>query len=166
MRGKSKSGYYSPVMLQIKLNYVKINYLEIDRFLNQSKEVSPKLTNDRFTEFFGKINGTRVCALKHLEGGSVGINQMKLIENLICKEKPDVDLVLICAACSPSQQLKENNQYKFSILRVVLEAYENRKFLHFLEYPCTICDCPNGFIFGANLGRLLLFCVDLCKYNE
>ena len=165
MRGSS--GYRSPVVLQPQANCDKAKHMVKDEFLTRLKEVFPSDMDDpAFYGLFGKRNGTRFRAMKHIEGGSFDINQMKLTEDLISSLDPEAKIIVISGACAPSQKLKEKSQHKFYEIQLVLELDENDKFKSFLPHPATNCKCPNGCILCAHLGAMILLCYALCNYDN
>jgi 5'-3' exonuclease len=163
---KGASGYCSPEVLQIKANCEQIDYKEKEEFLTVLKDKFPAFDDQTFSELFGKRNGTRVRALKHVQGGSFDINQLKLTRDLVHKDDPDVELLVICAACAPSQKLKEDNKAHFYDMLLVIELNESGEFMRFLPHPCTNCKCPNGCILCGHLAALLLVCIVLCNYDK
>ena len=163
MRGCS--GYCSPEILVPSSSCESVKHLVGDDALEVIRESFPILDDEKFTEMFGKRNGTRKRCIMHVEGGSFDINQIKITKDLIHKDIPTANIIVISAGCSPSQKLKENNKNKFYEIRIVMKMKENWEFGEFLSHPATNCDCPNGCILCAHLGAFYLVLNALRKYD-
>jgi|AntRauTorckE5430_2_1112549.scaffolds.fasta_scaffold03574_2 hypothetical protein len=163
MRGCS--GYCSPEILVPSTLCKSVAYLEGENVLKIIRKSFPILDDNKFTEMFGKRNGTRKRCIMHVEGGSFDINQIKITKDLIHKDFPDDNILVCSAGCSPSQKLKDNNKNKFYEMRIVIKMNENWEFERFLPHPATNCDCPNGCILCAHLGAFYLIINALRKYD-
>jgi hypothetical protein len=53
-----------------------VAYLEGDNALKIIRKSFPILDDNKFTDMFGKRNGTRKRCIMHVEGGSFDINQI------------------------------------------------------------------------------------------
>jgi len=163
---KGKSGYCSPELLSISPSCDTIQYVEEDEFLRTLRGTFPEIDDDEFTKVFGKRNGTRRRALMHVEGGSFDIKQIKITKDLIRTDMPETKLQVICAACAPSQKLKDGDKEKFYEIQLVMEMSSDGQFVQFVPHPCTSCKCPYGCIMCGHLGALVLVLIALCNFNK
>ena len=164
MRGCS--GYCSPELLIVKEQLATPKFSGTDEALNIINNLFPTIDDDYFTRMFGKRNGTRKRILMHIEGGSFDINEIKVTSDLICKRDPEKNLVVISAGCAPSQKLKEGNKDKFYEVQLAIEVDSEGKFSQFSIHPYTRCACPNGCIFCAHIGALILLLSALKEFDD
>ena len=105
--------------------------------------------------------------LLHVEGGSFDIKQqLKVTKDFICNRDPLKSIVVINAGCAPSQKLKENSKENFYDVQLAIEVDEKGRFIQFLKHPYTRCDCPNGCIFCAHIGALILLLTATTHLND
>ena len=97
MRGCS--GYCSPEILVPSSSCESVTHLEGDGAFEVIRQSFPILEDEKFTEMFGKRNGTRKRCIMHVGGGSFDINQIKITKDLIHKDIPTANIIVISATC-------------------------------------------------------------------
>ena len=76
-----------PVLLHPRADLLdNMQYKTGQEALNLCQRIFPKFNEEKFTDFFGKRNGTRKRILIHLEGGSFDIKQLQVTGNLVSAE--------------------------------------------------------------------------------
>jgi hypothetical protein len=162
---RGRSGYVEPELLDIRDGTDAIEWKEGDDFLKLLKNsFKSSLNESEFYDLFGKRNGSRMRVQRHVEGGSFDLKMMKGTLDLRQKLKKDRSLLVITAACVPSQKLtKDGGGVTFHTTRLVIELDENKKFRSFLKHPLTYCGCPNGCIVCSHIGSVVLVCHVICR---
>ena len=166
MRGKG--GYIEPELLQPKESIENIKWLEGNDLLKVLKSPSFCTLNENFfTSFFGKRNGSRLRAQKHVEGGSFDLKMVKCTWDLRHKlsNGEHENLLVITSACAPSQKLKEGNKEAFYTVRLAIQLDANKNFVSIHKHPITHCSCPNGCIACSHIAATLLLCHALRVYD-
>ena len=165
---RGKSGYITPVLLEKKPQVEVITYLKTDPLLDQLKKTFPRIGDASFSELFGKRNGSRCRCLKHLQGGSFDIANIKATNDMAICGEPDRNIIVIFAYCTPSQKLKDSKSKKpnFYQIKLVIEVNASGEFMKILQHPYTTCECPNGCIMCSHIGSLLLICTAILKFDD
>ena len=168
MRGKCQ--YVSPEVIKLKIPsnaYTNNSHWKIgDDLIELLRNCDWTFTEQRFTEAFGKRNGTRLRALRHIEGGSYDLLHIKASCNFQNLFSPEMRILVIVGSCAPSYKLKQKNKESFYTTRLVAELDESGKYKRMLHHPLTSCSCPNGWILCAHLGGLIGLCHSLLVYNN
>jgi hypothetical protein len=151
--------------LDIRDGIDAIEWKEGDELLKILKKSFKSSVNDtEFYEFFGKRNGSRMRVQRHIEGGSFDLKLVKGTYDLCQKLKREKNLLVITAACVPSQKLtKDGGEVAFHTIRLVMELDEEGRFKSFLKHPLTYCGCPNGCIICSHIGSVVLVCHVICR---
>ena len=95
--------------------------------------------------------------MKHLTSGSYNLQQIIATKDLTIKGDSDErSFIVFQGSCAPSMKLKEKNKEKFYSVRIVIEVYANGTFNKLMDSPYRYCECPNGCIWCAHSGSLVL----------